>query len=81
MGNVDIIRLANECPGTIISVKASDLAEAARHLVNEVRADIERQEVRKAAAHLLTTEQVMQRLNVSAPTLWRWRKAGYLVPV
>lgn len=81
MGSVDIIRLAKECPGTVIAVQASDLAEGARRLVDEVRADIERQEARKASSCLLTKEQVMQRLNVSAPTLWRWRKAGYLVPV
>ena len=81
MANVDIIRLAKECPGTVIAVQASDLAEGARRLVDEVRADIERQEARKAAAELLTTEQVMHLLKVSEPTLWRWRKAGYLMPV
>jgi len=81
MGNVDIIRLAKECPGTVIAIQAADLAEAGRRLVVEARASMEQEASRKAASHLLTKEDVMQRLSVSETTLWRWRKAHYLEPV
>ena len=81
MGNVDLIRLAKECPGTVIAIQAGDLAKANRTLVEEVRAYLEKEAGRKAASVLLTKEQVMQRLNVSDTTLWRWGKCGYLVPI
>lgn len=81
MGNVDIIRLAKECPGTIVSVQAADLAEAGRRLIDQVRVEVEKEARSKAASSLLTKDQVMQRLNVSDTTLWRWKKSGYLLPV
>ncbi len=81
MANVDIIRLAKECPGTVVAIQATDIVEANRRLVDEVRTFLEQEAVRKASSCLLTKEQVMKRLNVSDSTLWRWRKAGYLVPV
>ena len=81
MGNVDIIRLAKECPGTIVSLQAADLAEAGRRLIDQVRVEVEKEARSKAASSLLTKEQVMQRLNVSDTTLWRWKKSGYLLPV
>lgn len=81
MANIDIIRLVKECPGTVIAVQVEDLAAANRRLVDEVRADMEREAGRKAASVLLTKEQVISRLNISGTTLWRWGKSGYLVPV
>lgn len=81
MSNVDIIRLAKECPGTIVSVNVSDLHEGARRLVDEVRAALEKEAARKASSKLLTRAEVIERLSISAETLWRWKKAGYLVPV
>lgn len=81
MGNIDIIRLAKECPGTVVAIQASDLAESARRLVTEVRESLEREEARKASSQLLTKAQVMERLNVSSSALWRWAQAGYLVPM
>ncbi len=35
----------------------------------------------KEIDRLMTPEQVVERLQVSKPTLWRWSKRGYLVPV
>lgn len=81
MGSIDIIRLAKECPGTVVAVQANDLAEAGRRLVDLVRVEVEKEAGRKAASTLLTKEQVISRLNVSETTLWRWKKRGYLIPL
>lgn len=35
----------------------------------------------KAEAELLTTSEVIGILKVSRPTLSRWQKSGYLVPI
>lgn len=81
MSGVDIIKLAKECPGTIVAIQAGDFLEAGRRLVDEITARKEEARARLAASSLLTKEQVIQRLNVSDTTLWRWKKSGYLVPV
>ena len=78
---MDIIKLATECPGTIIAVRADDLIEANNRLIDKVRADLEREIARKRDVTYLTREQVLAKLNVVPSTLWRWQKRGYLVPV
>lgn len=65
----------------MVAIKAGDIMEANRRLVEDVRASLLQDALRKASARLLTKEQVMHILSVSAPTLWRWGKVGYLVPV
>lgn len=30
---------------------------------------------------LLSTEEVLERLKISRPTLWRWNQANYLKPI
>ena len=78
---VDILTLAKEAPGTIIAVRADDLMEANTRLIDQVRADLEREVAERQTATFLTREMVMERLNVAPSTLWRWQKSGYLVPV
>ena len=81
MGAIDIIQLAKEAPGTIIAVRADDLMEANTRLIDRVRADLERELAERKTATLLTREMVLDKLNISPTTLWRWEKRGYLVPV
>ena len=78
---VDILTLAKEAPGTIIAVRADDLMEANTRLIDQVRAELEREVAERQTATFLTREMVMERLNVAPSTLWRWQKSGYLVPV
>ena len=78
---LDIIKLATECPGTILAVRADDLIQANNRLIDKVRADLEREIARKRDVTYLTREQVVEKLNVDPSTLWRWKKRGYLVPV
>ena len=35
----------------------------------------------KGDNELLSTEEVLERLKVSRPTLWRWHKSNYLKPI
>lgn len=78
---IDILSLAKEAPGTIIAVRADDLMEANTRLINRVRADLEKELAERNTATLMTRETVLEQLNVSTTTLWRWEKRGYLVPV
>ena len=78
---IDILTLAKEAPGTILAVRADDLMEANTRLIDQVRADLEKELVERNTATLLTREMVLEQLNVSPTTLWRWEKRGYLVPV
>lgn len=78
---IDIINLAKQCPGTILAVRADDLVEANTRLIDQVRADLERDIATKQSVVFLTREQVIAKLNIVPSTLWRWQKRGYLVPV
>ena len=78
---IDIITLVKECPEATITVKAKDLIEANSQLVEEVRKMFESAKQDNADSSLRTRNEVMKELNISSPTLWRWERAGYLVPV
>ncbi len=80
---IDIITLAKECPDMVVSVKVTDLLEAFRKVIEE------NQEIQlpkamipavQLSAESFSREETMELLGVSAPTLWRWMKNGYLVP-
>ena len=44
---LDIIRIAKEAPGTILAVRVDDLVEANTRMIDQVRADMERELARK----------------------------------
>lgn len=58
-------------------VSAADLERILRNLVNDLIS--EREEVKKET--YISANQVSNLLGVSKPTLWRWEKENYLVPV
>lgn len=81
---VDIIRLATQCPDITISVKASDLLEAGRTIAEDIISALKDTESAKPITQedsFLSREETMTKLGVSSATLWRWKKCGYLVPV
>lgn len=78
---IDLIRLAQEAPGTIISVQVKDLVSANERLVERTIADLERKIAERRDTIYMTKDQVLAKLNVAPSTLWRWQKRGYLVPV
>jgi len=60
-----------------ITVTPSDLKEFAYVLIDEAK-EIGRAE--KTTEKYLTQKEVVEKLRVSACTLWRWKQTGYLVP-
>ena len=78
--DIDIIKLAKECPGAILSVSAADLVAANKALIETTKREMAELLERKSP-HLLTREMVMEKLNIVPSTLWRWAKSGYLVPI
>lgn len=79
--DIDIIRMAHECPGLIISVSVADLVEANNQLITDTKRELELSIARRDNATFLTREKVMEKLSIAPSTLWRWQKSGYLVPI
>lgn len=82
-----IAELAREYPGVSITIQAADLLAFGEKLVADSMAaarGAEAARIKAAEAEdLITAAQAQELFGVSAPTLWRWRKRGYLegVPV
>ena len=76
-----LIDAARQCPGMVVSIKVGDLMEANALLLANAQAQLEQQIADANAESYLSKEKVCQMLDVSTTTLWRWEKAGYLVPL
>lgn len=77
----DLIEVAEKFPDLTVSISIKDLIAANRHLIQETREELERDLSRSRKEVFLTKDKVMEMLDVSSSTLWRWQKAGYLAPV
>lgn len=78
---IDLLKLAKLCPDLIIQIKLGELVEANRLLIVETKRELEQLVTDQKAETYLSREKVMEILGVSAATLWRWKKLGYLVPL
>lgn len=79
--SMNIIEFATQCPDAIISIKIGDLVEANKQLIEQTRDALSKSIRDKEETRYLTRDMVMEMLNISSPTLWRWAKTGYLVPI
>ena len=78
---MNIQELAQCAPTINITITAADLKDFATQLIAETKAELE-QTVRESNAETyLTGEKVMEMLEISKATLWRWKQRGYLVPI
>ena len=77
----DLIQLAKECPGLTVSIKLTDLVEANKELIEETKRNLQQTLEDAKSEEYLSREKVIEWLKVSATTLWRWEKCGYLIPV
>lgn len=77
----DLIQLAKECPGLTVSIKLTDLVEANKELIKETKRNLQQTLEDAKSEEYLSREKVIEWLEVSATTLWRWEKCGYLIPV
>jgi len=82
---MDLELIARTYPDVCITVRLGDLLEANETLARKVREEAEREAERRFQIHsdfLVAKEEARARLGRPDPsTLWRWEKAGYLIPV
>lgn len=77
----NFISFLNDHPDLTVSIKLGDLVEANRLLIAETKRELE-QQIRDANTETYPSrEKVMEILDVTASTLWRWQKQNYLVPI
>ncbi len=77
----DLIQLAKKCPGLTVSIKLTDLVEANKELIEETKRNLQQTLEDAKSEEYLSREKVIEWLEVSATTLWRWEKCGYLIPI
>ena len=78
---MDIQQLAQCAPAINLTITASDLKDFAALLIAETKAELEQSISDSKAETYLSSEKVMQMMEISKTTLWRWKQRGYLVPV
>ena len=77
----DLIKLANECPGLQISITLAELVESINLCIDETERRLRQKIEDEKTETYPSREKVAEILDVSIPTLYRWQKAGYLVPL
>ena len=78
---VDIINIIQQAPQINLTVTASDLRDFASELISQTKEQLEQTISDSKAETYLSSEKVLQMMEISKTTLWRWKQRGYLVPV
>ena len=78
---MDIQQLAQCAPAINLTITASDLKDFAALLIAETKEQLEQEISDSKAETYLSSEKVMEMMEISKTTLWRWKQRGYLVPV
>lgn len=79
--NFNLVDIAKQQPGMIIQISLNDLLEANQLLIDNTRKELEQMITDSNAETYPSKEKVMEMLDVSDVTLWRWQKCGYLKPI
>ena len=77
----NLLSFLNDHPDLTVSIKLGDLVEANRLLIAETKRELEQQIIDANTETYPSREKVMEILDVTASTLWRWQKQNYLVPI
>ena len=78
---MNIKELAQCAPAINITITAAELKDFATQLIAETKAELEQSISESKAEAYLTGEKVMEMLEISKATLYRWKQRGYLVPI
>ena len=78
---MNIQELAQCAPAINITITAAELKDFATQLIAETKAELEQSISESKAEAYLTGEKVMEMLEISKATLYRWKQRGYLVPI
>lgn len=80
-----ILKSLAEGGNQIFMITGSDIKDLALAIADEMwkkaMSENLQQEAGLPAKEFLTANEVCDIVGVSSPTLWRWAKAGYLVPI
>ena len=64
-----------------VTITLGELIEANTMLILDTKRELEQLITDQNAETYPSREKVMEMLDVSQSTLWRWQKSGYLVPL
>ena len=78
---MNIQELAQCAPAINLTITAADLKDFAALLIAETKEQLEQEISDSKSETYLSSEKVMQMMEISKSTLWRWKQRGYLVPV
>lgn len=81
MATLDLIKIAKEYPSLKIEISIGDLMEANMLLIAEVKRELEQTIADEKVETYLSREKVMEILDISSSTLWRWQRTNYIVPI
>ncbi len=81
MAQVNLSEIAEAFPTMQVTISVGDLLKANKELVTETVKALEQKLTDAAAETYPSADKVAEMLSVSKPTLWRWEKSGYLIPV
>ncbi len=81
MAELNLSELAEAFPTMQVTINVRDLLKANKELVTETVKALEQKLTDAAAETYPSADKVAEMLSVSKPTLWRWEKSGYLIPV
>lgn len=73
-----LIELARQCPSLSVSINLSDLLEAFRIVLREENEKKEQSTINEDPEKLLTEKEVIEILNSSHSSLYRWNRDKYL---
>ena len=76
-----VVKLAEQCPGVMLTISVGELIEAVDYCVNRTRKDLEQQITDANTETYPSRQKVSEILDVDLSTLHRWGKQGYLVPI
>lgn len=81
MKNINLVEIAKEHPGMIVSISVGDLMRANQELIDNTKRDMEKQLEEANHETYLNVAKVTEMLGVDRSTLWRWSQSQYLVPI
>lgn len=81
MKNINLVEIAKEHPGMIVSISVGDLMRANQELIDNTKRDMEKQLDEANHETYLNVAKVTEMLGVDRSTLWRWAQSQYLVPI
>lgn len=76
-----LLELLEENRNVAVTITLADLIECNEELIRRAKAELEQQITDTAAETYPSVTKVAEILDVNKTTLWRWAKAGYLVPI